>query len=56
MSLKDDLEVMRRHKANGTLAAWFRGTAPALAQEPWPSDPTARFSGPTHILVCLRGD
>lgn len=30
MSLRDDLDAMERHKANGTLREWFLGTAPIL--------------------------
>tara|TARA_R110000851_G_scaffold22626_13_gene67032 strand:+ start:2171 stop:2341 length:171 start_codon:yes stop_codon:yes gene_type:complete len=56
MSLKDDLDMMRRHKSNGTLKEWLEGTAPQLPSEPWPNDPSSGFTGSTHKLVCLRGD
>lgn len=57
MGLRDDIEAMERHKANGTLKEWFQGTAPILPPEPMPSDPTARNPGmDTYKLITLRGD
>ena len=56
MSLSDDLAIMRRHKENGTLEAWSRGTAPILPPEPMPLDPTARSGTISYHTEFLRGD
>lgn len=56
MSLSDDLAIMRRHKENGTLEAWSRGTAPILPPEPMPLDPTASSGTISYYTEFLRGD
>lgn len=41
MSLREDIEAMERHKQNGTLREYLRGTADPLPPEPWPADKSA---------------
>lgn len=56
MGLRDDIQIMERHKANGTLKEWFEGTAPSLPPEPWPSDPSTRASVSNYAFIAKRGD
>tara|TARA_R110000744_G_scaffold289502_3_gene400418 strand:+ start:11673 stop:11843 length:171 start_codon:yes stop_codon:yes gene_type:complete len=56
MSLREDLEIMQRHKENGTLAGWFRGDAAPLKQKPWPRDETATASINSTSIERMRGD
>jgi|TARA_R110000851_G_scaffold72518_2_gene160665 hypothetical protein len=56
LSLREDIEIMKRHKENGTLAKWLQGDVAPLNQKPWPRDETASVSINSTAIERLRGD
>jgi hypothetical protein len=59
MGMRDDIEAMERHAANGTLKEWFEGTAKALPLDTrMPIDRSAARPAlnSTYRFIEQRGD
>lgn len=56
MSLKEDIETMRRYEEMGLLREYLLGTAPPLSEAPMPLDDSRQEGLSGYELISRRGD